>query len=98
MPALQFDFEVSPGTEDSGTSKIMTAKVLMGVTSKAPEILSYFRSAVFKQDFVEGYINKHAPGCGLELRGGPRPVFAIANERGSDVLGYEQDVRVTKGM
>lgn len=98
MDTEQLSFEIHPGPTDAATSKIMVARIKVTPTTDVPRILSYFRSHAFKSDFVRGYLEKHESGCGIELRGGPRPVFKIANDRGSEVLAYEQDVRITKGI
>lgn len=98
MDSTQIPFEIRPADPDSSTSKVMIVRVPVSEQHPQTTILGYLRSGTFKQDFVEGFVDVEMPGCGIEMRGGPRPVMKIEGDRTSPVIAYEQDVRITKGI
>jgi hypothetical protein len=91
----QFDFEVHAGDKKEGT---FTATVHIPVESpqQQSDVLHYIRSLQLRKDFMNGWASEHAPGYGVSLHGGPRPVFRENGVRESGVSAYEQDFRLTK--
>ncbi len=94
--AEQYPFEVhapSLGREDKFTA---TVRIKVESPDKQSGVLHYIRSIQIKQDFMNGWIKDNAPGYGLEIVGGPRPVFKDPGDRQSPVIAYEQDFKVCR--
>ena len=97
MSDPQFSFTVrAPDMTRQGT---FTATVVVEVTPQtARQALHYIRGLQLKSDFMNGWVKDNAPGYGIEIRGGPRPIFETAGDRSSPVTGYEQDFRLTRAI
>lgn len=92
-----FPFDViAPPSTSGKPSFIVTVQVPLQVPADAPRILAYMRSIQLKQDLVAGWASKNLPDCGMEVVGGPRPVFQVEDDRSTPVLGYRQDFRFTR--
>jgi hypothetical protein len=98
MESTQIPFEVRSADPDSATSKVVIVRIAVTATHTPQVILGYLRSGSFKADLMEGFVDKEMPGCGLEFRGGPRPIMQSEGDRTSPIVAYEQDVRLTKGI
>lgn len=102
MPDVtQFAFEVhapSAGREGTFTAtlRIPVTPGAGGAPGNESQVLHYIRSIQLKNDFMNGWCKDNAPNYGLEIRGGPRPVFVDPNNRTSGVTAYEQDFRLTR--
>ena len=97
----QFPFEVhapAAGREGTFTAtlRIPVQPGEAGRPGNENQILHYIRSIQLKNDFMNGWCKDNAPNYGLEIRGGPRPVFKVAEDRTSGVVAYEQDFRLTR--
>jgi hypothetical protein len=77
-------------------SFVVTVQVPIQSEDTRPAILSYLRSIQVKQDLMAGWVRQHASDCGMEVVGGPRPLFEVEEDRSSRVLAYEQDFRLTR--
>lgn len=62
------------------------------------EVLGYLHSQQVKLDFKTGWVDRYAANYGMEIKGGPRPVFEKENDRGSKILAYEQDFKLTRSI
>lgn len=92
-----FKFTVlAPGNTPGKPSFIATVHIPVQDSSDAPKILAYMRSIQLKQDLMSGEAIVRFPDCGMEVVGGPRPVFQNERDRGSPVVAYEQDFRFTR--
>lgn len=91
----QFPFHVDcPETE--GHTRTLTVTVDVTDQQPASKVMHYLRSVQLKNDIINQWVAKNAPGYGMEIRGGPRPVFADPKDRSSEVLGYAQEFRLTR--
>jgi len=95
MSMTSLPFTVQPGTRSGGAINI-TVRIDCDAKTKATDILHYLRSIGMKQDLQSGWCQDNYPGYGMAVHGGPRPVFKDPKDRGSGVLAYEQDFRLTK--
>ena len=96
MTTTQFDFEVlAPDTGREGTFTA-TVRIPMKEGVAGNQVLHYIRSVQLKNDFMNGWVRVNAPGYGIEIRGGPRPVFNEPGRRDSGVAAYEQEFRLTR--
>lgn len=91
-----FKFDVS--TERPEGSHVFNATVKIDVEEgrNPSDILQYLRSTTMKNDFMNNWVATNAPGYGIEVRGGPRPVYSDPKNRESGVCAYEQDFRLTR--
>jgi len=93
----QFSFTVR--APELGRQGTFTATVTVEVTPQtARAALHYIRSLQLKSDFMNGWVKDNAPTYGIEIRGGPRPVFETAGDRSTPVVAYEQDFRLTRAV
>jgi hypothetical protein len=94
-----FPFDVqAPASTAGKNSFIVTVNIPLEKEDDAKLILSYMRSIQLKQDLISGWASKNLPDCGMEVVGGPRPVFAGADpaDRTQPVISYAQDFRFTR--
>lgn len=93
----QFAFEVTTETEPGyiPSTQSITATVRIPVTNAKDmsAILAYLSSPMIKTDFSVGWLQKNHPGCSMEARGAPSPVYE--NGRGSAVKYYERVFRLS---
>jgi hypothetical protein len=76
----------------------VSCKIPPEATAETPaQVLGYVRSMVLKQDLSKEYVAKKFPNYGMSIQGGPRPILEKPDDRGSKLLGYEQDFRLTRG-
>lgn len=94
----QFDFQVDAPDVDRQSAFIATVRIPIAKRGDESRVLHYIRSILLKNDFVNGWGRANAPGYGVEIRGGPRPVFTRPGERESGVAAYEQDFRLTRPL
>lgn len=106
---LKYDYTVET-RKKSGHTVDITVKVLLPDKSQAtpPLVLSYIRSHLLKQSLATDWVQPNYPGYGLSLQGGPRPLLSEQNTPGivgeiegkpqGELLGYQQDFRLTKGL
>jgi hypothetical protein len=91
----QFPFDVR--ADDGTASPTFNATVRISASEdNAGEVMKYMRSHLLRQDFASAWAAKHAPGCGIAVYGGVRPVFKVLNDRQSGLVGYEQDFRLNR--
>jgi hypothetical protein len=94
----QFPFRVmAPSLKDSG-SVTVTIQIDVPAPSEQAHVLNYIHGTQLKSDFMNGWMRENTPGYGVEVKGGPRPVFETAGDRTSPVISYEQDFRLTRGI
>lgn len=92
-----FSYEViSP--EKLESTFILTVRVPVKEPKDQSPILSFIRSQTLKEDVQRSWISKNAPNYGMEVRGGPRPVFHTPGDRNSAVLAYEVDFRLSQRL
>lgn len=94
----QFDFEVHAPDIDRQSAFVATVRIPIGKRGDESQVLHYIRSIQLKNDFMNKWVRDNASGYGVEIRGGPRPVFTRAGERESGVSAYEQDFRLTRPL
>lgn len=91
----QFPFKVR--APDEGVEGNFNATVVIETTPETlSNVLHYIRSVQIKNDFMNQWVKKNAPGHGLSLHGGPRPVFQEPGDRTTPVVAYEQDFRLSR--
>lgn len=95
MAATQFPFTVE-SDQNQGHTINLTVRVEVGEDQPASAVLHYLRSRQVKEDLMNNWVKSEAPGYGMEIRGGPRPVFEVASDRSSPVEAYEQEFRLTR--
>lgn len=88
-----YPFEIAVPANTSGPFNL-TVKVPIPEDSTPAEVITYIRSFALKQDLANGWIKTNAPGYGLEVRGGPRPVTLDDKDLNSKLLAYEQEFRL----
>lgn len=94
MPITQHPFEVHAGDTSSPTFNVVVH--IEADEKTANDVMKYMRSQQLRQDFVSAWASKNAPGCGVAVYGGVRPVFKTAGDRQSGLVGYEQDFRLNR--
>jgi hypothetical protein len=82
--------------EKLDASFILTVRIKLENQAEAGDILSYLRSQALKDDIHRSWMIKNASNSGMEVKGGPRPIFKIENDRDSGVVAYECDFRITQ--
>lgn len=93
----RFPFTVHSNLGETDNHKLTaTIRVEIKDGIKPADVLNYLRSAEAKNDFFNTWMTKHTPGFGVEVRGGPHPVFEIPGDRSSKVLYYEQEFRLCR--
>jgi len=92
----QLPFEVFAPEGELGHSFVVTVRVGVAAKGGEPGVLQYIRSMQLKNDLMNTWVKKFAPGFGMEVRSGPRPVMEKPGDRTSRILAYEQDFRLTK--
>ena len=93
----RFPFTVKSDLGETDSPKIsayVTVEMKDGV--RAVDVLNYLRSAEAKNDFFTTWMAKNAPGFGVEVRGGPHPIFENPKDRASRVVAYEQEFRLCR--
>jgi len=90
-----FNYEIIV-PERLDASFILTCRIPLATQTDAPHILSYLRSQQLKEDVHHTWMIKNAANYGMEVRGGPRPVFESSNDRASPVVAYECDFRIAQ--
>lgn len=102
MTQKQFSFEVRAPEGDRQDSFIATVHIPIEKTadgmSNSADVLGYIRSIQLKQDFMSGWVRENASNYGLEITGGPRPVFETPGKRETPVIAYEQDFRLRRSL
>ena len=91
----QYEFTVKVPELSTKSAFNATLSIKVAKPTDASGILHYLRGVQIKNDFVNNWVRKNAPDCGMEIRGGPRPVFQDPADRASPVIAYEQDFRLT---
>jgi hypothetical protein len=95
MPA--FDFEVI--STDSGPGvKDVRVRIAVSPSQPASKVLGYIRSIQLKHDLLDQWVSTNAPQHGLEIRGGPTPIFETPDDRATPLLAYEQRFRLTRSI
>lgn len=97
MTATQFPFDVTVRNTEGHTMPL-TIKVAVNKDQQAHAILKYLRSVQAKNDLMNSWVKENAAGYGMEVVGGPRPVFETANDRNTPVVAYEQDFKLTRSI
>lgn len=93
----QYKFTVSaPQVRDNRFNA--TVKIEVPDDKEASKILHYIRSIHLKEDFMNGWVRTNAPGYGINVKGGPRPVFKQPDDRSSGVVAYEQDFQLSRSI
>ena len=93
----RFPFTVESNLGETDSPKISAfVRVEMKDGMKAVDVLNYLRSAEAKNDFFTSWMAKNAPGFGVEVRGGPHPIFEDPRDRSSRVVAYEQEFRLSR--
>lgn len=82
--------------EKLDASFILTARIKLENQADAGDILSYLRSQALKEDIHRAWMVKNAANYGMEVKGGPRPIFKVAGDRDSGVVAYECDFRLAQ--
>jgi len=96
MSIEQFPFEVSaPEMNNQGTF-MATVTIPIEEGAEQGRVLQYIRGIQLKNDFTNTWVRDNAPGYGLEIKGGPRPVHEVPGDRTSPVLAYQQDYRLSR--
>lgn len=95
MDTKQYEFEVIAPGEGRQATFNATVRIKVEKETEQSDVLHYIRSIQMKNDFQNGWMKDHAPNHGLEIRGGPRPIFADDSDRTSGVVAYEQDFRLS---
>jgi len=95
MTTAQFPFTVE-SSDAEGHTVTLTVRIEVAEDQPANAILHYLRSVQVKNDLMNNWVKKNAPGYGMEIRGGPRPVFNEPSDRDSGVTAYEQEFRLTR--
>lgn len=98
MTTTQFDFEVKAPDAGREGRFVATVRVPLKEGTSANQVLHYIRSIQLKNDFMNGWVTKNAPNYGIEILGGPRPVFNEPGNRESGVAAYDQDFRLSRGF
>jgi len=94
-----FPFEVVvPAGAKGESSFTVTVRIKLDADTPASDVLHYIRSIHLKNDLMNDWARVNAPNMGLEVKGGPRPAFSVANDRNSPVEAYEQDFKFTRGI
>jgi len=91
----QFPYEILV-PEKLDASFILTARIKLENQAEAGEILSYLRSQALKEDIHRSWMIKNASNHGMEVKGGPRPIFKVSGDRESGVTAYECDFRIAQ--
>lgn len=94
MPA-KFEFDVL-ATESEGHTMPIAVRIAVNEKQSASDVLKYIRSVSLKNDVMNNWVKNNAPGYGMEIREGPRPVFEEDGNRDSGVIAYEQSFRLTR--
>lgn len=91
-----FPFTVIHPESDGHLPRVFNIKVRVEVTPDVSpnEVLQYIRSFAIKQELERGWMSKHAPNYGLEIRGGPVPITKDPNDLSTPVVAYEQEFRL----
>jgi hypothetical protein len=97
MSLKTFPFEVIVPNKGDGTF-VATVRIALSDDRQAVDILQYIRGLQIKNDLMNNWARTNAPNYGLEVRGGPRPVFKDPADRTSPVTAYEQDFRFTRNL
>ncbi len=95
MSVTQFPMTVT-ATQGEGHTIPLQVRIDVNDKQTASAVLHYLRSVQVKNDVMNTWVAANAPGYGMEIRGGPRPVFAVDNDRSSPVVGYVQEFRLTR--
>lgn len=93
-----FPYEILSPEKPEGTSYIITIKVPVTKAADQAAALQFIRSQAIKDEVYRTWMSKHAPNYGMEVRGGPRPVFEKPSDRSSPVVAYEVDYRISQRM
>ena len=95
MSTTQFPLTIST---TGGEGHTITLAVRIDVTADQPanQVLHYLRSVQVKNDIMHEWVRENAPGYGMEIRGGPAPIFEKPGDRSSTVVGYQQEFRLTR--
>lgn len=91
----QYDFEVHAPDSREGTFNA-TVRIPIKEPKEQSGVLHYLRSVQLRKDFMNGWLREKAPGYGVSVHGGPRPVFSVPDDRASGVVAYEQTFRLTR--
>lgn len=91
----QLPFEILAPEGELNHTFVITARIPV-TPGQESEVLNYIRGMQMKNDITNTWIKKFAPGYGMEVRSGPRPVMEKKDDRTSKILAYEQDFRLTR--
>lgn len=91
---------IHPANEHGVTPRVFNIKIRIDVTpdTNPQEVLQYIRSFAIKQELERGWMAKHAPNYGLEIRGGPVPITQDPKNLSSPVVAYEQEFRLCQRL
>ncbi len=94
----QFKFKVIAPQSFEQASFMITVRIEVPdkKQSECTRVLHYIRNAQIKDDLMNSWIRENAAGYGMEIKGGPRPVFENEADRSSPVVAYEQDFKLTR--
>lgn len=94
----QFKFKVIAPQSFEQASFLITVRVEVPDKDQkhCSAILHYIRNAQIKDDLMNSWVRQNAAGYGMEVKGGPRPVFEREVDRSSPVVAYEQDYKLTR--
>lgn len=105
---LKFPFEVVERKNTGHTVDVtVTVKLPDDKPTTPASVLAYVRSYILKTDLVTNWVQKNYPNYGISLQGGPRPIMdtvtkpgvigEVNGRREGNLLGYEQDFRLSRG-
>jgi hypothetical protein len=98
MAIKQYPFKVIAPNLGQSQKFTVTVRINVPTPEDAKSVLDYIHGAQLKTDFMNSWMRENTPGYGVEVRGGPRPVFEKPDDRQSQVLAYEQDFRVSRAI
>ena len=98
----EYNFTVRAPDHDRDNGFVATAVMSITEDSEIAPALSYLRSPEFRRVFINEWARNNAPGFGVALAGGPRPIFRLSTDgtrmRENGLEAYEQDFRLTPAI
>ena len=95
MATTQFPLIID-AVQGEGHTLPLSVKIEVNDEQPASPVLHYLRSVQVKNDVMNSWVRDNAPGYGMEIKGGPRPVFQTENDRSTPVIAYVQEFRLTR--